>query len=160
MFTSYSYSKSWHTYDIHHDGGVFDPIPMIAVPILLEHGIDTVQLPVGLQGLIEVVMELTSWDDLYFSEVLVDSRGLLRITPHVRTPGPISLRSQLHLDIAWRVLSTIRRQSAILCWYCGNSGNRRRLEVGWPCLCAAHYVEYVNRLDDIRYPRPKDEDEE
>jgi len=64
------------------------------------------------------------------------SKGLLRFVGLAQNPLEQSL-----LD---RFSQSIAKDTALRCMICGQRGYRRKLEMGWPCLCTEHYIEYAN----------------
>jgi hypothetical protein len=64
------------------------------------------------------------------------NKGLLRFVGESDSPMEQSIFNRLSQSIA--------KDSALCCVVCGQHGYRRKLEVGWPCLCREHYIEYAN----------------
>jgi hypothetical protein len=51
-------------------------------------------------------------------------------------------------DMFSRLMRTLLQDSAKTCMVCGSFGLRRKEQVGCPPLCANHYVEYINAIEE------------
>ena len=51
-------------------------------------------------------------------------------------------------DMFRRLMRTLLQDSAKTCMVCGSFGLRRKEQVGCPPLCANHYVEYINAIEE------------
>src|SRR5574338_1083407 len=69
-------------------------------------------------------------------------KGLLRFHGHSEMP-----HNRHHNKLFDCVAQQIAKASSMVCMVCGDKGFRKKTEIGWPCLCEPHYIEYVNFLD-------------
>lgn len=46
------------------------------------------------------------------------------------------------------VVQATKQKSARMCMMCGEFGVRRKEQEGKPSLCAPHYIEYINAIED------------
>lgn len=56
--------------------------------------------------------------------------------------------TELDRKLINRICQSIASSSAQICMECGKHGFRRKNEVGWPCLCSTHYIEYATQLSN------------
>lgn len=60
----------------------------------------------------------------------------------------VSCESSTHIDMFKRIMQTLLQESAKTCMVCGSFGLRRKEQVGSPPLCAQHYIEYINAIEE------------
>jgi hypothetical protein len=95
------------------------------------------ELPDGWQRLSQVVSdaaELCNANDITISV----KNGILYVTCQTADQP----------DMFKRLMRTLLQDSAKTCMVCGSFGLRRKEQVGSPPLCAKHYVEYINAIEE------------
>jgi hypothetical protein len=60
----------------------------------------------------------------------------------------VTCQTALHHDMFNRLMRTLLQDSAKTCMVCGSFGLRRKEQAGCPPLCAQHYVEYINAIEE------------
>jgi hypothetical protein len=95
-------------------------------------------IPYGWQELLEELYRFRELSRCQITSVTVE-KGLLRVRGVCSHPTDQLLFNRLSQSFA---LGSCNR-----CLVCRRYGWRRKTEDGWPVLCQAHYVEYINFIN-------------
>lgn len=91
----------------------------------------------GWNELIDEMFTLADWTNTRIIKIWID-KGVLRFKGD---GGRIKMFSR-HVNV-------IAQDSTLTCVVCGQRGNRRKQEDGWPVLCPMHYIQYANEFDGL-----------